>query len=430
MKPLHFSINVRALDCYIYGGYIFIAMQDGDLVYIQMHHIINALSDKYKEYASIFKLAFNRNDYFSSAAGRLFLEIPEVNMALRKVWKRTVNKEVFVLEWNEISDKVKKIDSFTSPVLDMRLYAMNLYLGCQKGLYESKLNLEDDNYHILPSKLDRRFDAKVIGVNSGYGSIVVSSGNNGLFNAPFKEDIHGVNNVCDKPDSAISYRTTWASTDLINYEDTNSFEYLKNDVEETKEKIGYSKFDTKGDKFRIIKLGSKKKDMSEMIKMHSFKQDDVLYAFNSSQSSFFYTKDGIYTVNLLTDNENQIYLSSRKQKKYNTIKKLGTPLSASIVPAGCVIEFFDKTILFQGGKVETLEISPTFRVRSFMSSYRYRNLVAATKMDSITIHSLEPFETYRFQPEQDRRNRMAPVADVLKELANGKLNKDVDDLPF
>lgn len=396
MKPLHFSIRAKAIDCYIYGGYMFIAMQNGDLVYIQMHHIIKALSEKYREYAPIFKLAFNRNDYFSSAAGRLFLEIPEVNLALRKVWTRVVKKEEFVLEWNEISDQIKIIDEFDSPVLDMRLYAMNLYLGCQNGLYESNLNLENDNYHISPTKLERKFDAKVIGVNSGYGSIVVSSGRNGLFNAPYNEENHGIK-VSDKPDSEISYRTNWTSTDLINYEDSNSFEFLKNDIQETKEKIGYSKFDSKGGKYRIIKIGSKRIGMSKMIHSHSFNQEDVLYAFNSSQSSFFYTKDGIYVINLLTDQENEIYLSSRKRKKYDISKGLGSPLSASVVPAGCIIEFFNQTILFQGGEAETIEDSPTFRVRSFMSSYRYRNLVAATKKDSITIHSLEPFETYRFQ---------------------------------
>lgn len=85
-------------------------------------------------------------------------------------------------------------------------------------------------------------------------------------------------------------------------------------------------------------------------------------------------------------------------------KKFQKPVSASVVPAGCVMEFFDSVSLFKGGREVVLEKEPTFRVRSFMNSIRYRNLVAATKMNSITIHSLEPFDTYMFESENKHIN--------------------------
>ena len=151
IKPLHFTIGVEAMDCYIYAGYLFMALQDGNLVYVPMSVILQRLCHRYGEYESLLRLAFSRNDYFSSAAGKLFLEIPEVYEALRKVWIKASEKMEFYLSWSDISYAVKTIDTFNSPVLDMRMYAMNLYLGCENGLYESSLNVGNDNYSIFPS---------------------------------------------------------------------------------------------------------------------------------------------------------------------------------------------------------------------------------------------------------------------------------------
>lgn len=107
------------------------------------------------------------------------------------------------------------------------------------------------------------------------------------------------------------------------------------------------------------------------------------------------------------------------------IKKVPKTNIGSVVPAGCVIEFFDSVSLFHSSKEIVLEKEPTFRVRSFMNSLRYRNLVAATKMNSITIHSLEPFETYDFKAG---RNTVIYNHEPIEN--NGKMEYDNSDLPF
>lgn len=393
MKPLHFSIEVQAQDSYLYGGYIFFAMQDGNIVYLPMADVMHALFEKYPEYSSILKLAFSRNDYFSSAAGRLFMGIPMVNHAMKRAWVDAAENTDFELRWYEVADHVKKIGTLNSPVLDMRLYAMNLYVGCKDGLYESKLNLQDD-YHILPQRLNRQFDAKTIALNSGYGSIIISAGKEGLFNAPLSDETNSIS-VSDKADSSISYRTGWSMSNLLNYEDSINFEYLLNEMEKTNKRVGYSKFDSRGDNERIKTLGVKKIKSSDMVKNLSIEKDDILYVFNSSQSSFIYSKDGIYVINLLSKDKGEYHLSSRTTKDSIYLgkrKKVEKPVSATVVPAGCIIEFMNNVKLFQGGDIVTMENEPTFRVRSFMNSIRYRYLVASTKLKEVTIHSLEPFE--------------------------------------
>lgn len=429
IKPLHFTIDVEAMDCYIYAGYLFMALQNGDLVYVPMSFVLNRLCERYREYESILKLAFNRNDYFTSAAGKLFLGIPEVYNALLKVWKKTSEKMNFHLSWSDISYAVQKIDTFKSPVLDMKMYAMNLYLGCENGLYESMLNVGNDNYSISPSKLNHKFDAKVSGLNAGYGNVIVSSGRDGLFNAPLNEDTNSIS-VYDSPDSLVSYRTGWSSSNILNYDGDDSFEYLENDVKKVEKAIGYSKFDSKGSKEVITKIGSKKFGMKEMLKKKHVETSQILYTFNSSQSSFFCTNDCIYVLNFKSDNDDNRYLSSNT--KYLFIshrKKFQKPISASVVPAGCVIEFFDSVSLFHNGTEIVLEKEPTFRVRSFMNSIRYRNLVAATKMDSITIHSLEPFDTYNFKPAKGN-NYNVKKAEVFKDLPQSGISNISEDLPF
>ena len=425
IKPLHFTIGVEAMDCYIYAGYLFMALQDGNLVYIPMSAILQRLCHRYGEYESLLRLAFSRNDYFSSAAGKLFLGIPEVYEALRKVWIKASEKMDFRLSWSEISHDVKKIDTFSSPVLDMRMYAMNLYLGCENGLYESPLNVGNDNYSIYPSRLNKKFDAKVSGLNAGYGNVIVSSGRDGLFNAPLDKNLKTIT-VYNRPDSPVSYRTGWSSSNILNYDGDDSFEYLENETKKLDKTIGYSKFDGKGSKEVITKIGSKKFGMDEMLKKRHIETPQILYTFNSSQASFFCTKDSIYVLNFKSDKDENRYLSSKM--KYLFVghkKKFQKPISASVVPAGCVIEFFDSVSLFHSGKEIVLEKEPTFRVRSFMNSIRYRNLVAATKMNDITIHSLEPFDTYGFRP-----NKETVINNISEPLGGSKINEYNSDLPF
>ena len=85
MRTLRFSINVKAVDSYLYGGYLFLALEDGALGYVPMSRIMHRLKERYPEFTSLLRLAFERNDFFSNETGKTFLGIPEVMEVMMKL---------------------------------------------------------------------------------------------------------------------------------------------------------------------------------------------------------------------------------------------------------------------------------------------------------------------------------------------------------
>lgn len=142
--------------------------------------------------------------------------------------------------------------------------------------------------------------------------LIVSSCRDGLFNAPLDEDLKTIT-VYDRPDSPVSYRTEWSSSNILNYDADDSFEYMESETKKVANTVGYSKFDSKGSKEVITKIGSKKFGMNEMLKKRHIETPQILYTFNSSQASFFCTKDCIYVLNFKSDKDENRYLSSNKK---------------------------------------------------------------------------------------------------------------------
>ena len=94
MRTLRFSINVKAIDCYIYGGYLFLALEDGKFGYVPMSRIMHQLKGKYPEFQSLLRMAFERNDFFSNETGKTYLGIKEVMLTLIKLWEFADRKSV------------------------------------------------------------------------------------------------------------------------------------------------------------------------------------------------------------------------------------------------------------------------------------------------------------------------------------------------
>lgn len=399
MRTLRFSINVKAVDSYLYGGYLFLALEDGALGYIPMSRIMHRLKERYPEFTSLLRLAFERNDFFSNETGKTFLGIPEVMKVMMKLWNFASESVDFCLDFDELGDDFYVIDNIKSfPILDLKMYAMTLFVGCKDGLLESRLNLGDDNYSIAPGKFRKKFDAKIIGLNACCGSIVVSAGKDGLFFGPFDMDEGVV--VNERPVDDVSYRTGWSSTDIVNYKSSSDFEYLTNIVEKFEDKPLFSKYDERSERKRIVQLGEQKYSMRQLFKTDIFDINDIVYAFNGSSSSFVLTKQGLYNMSFIKT-QDDIHLSQRvyELSLFDKNRKFEKPISASVVPAGCVIEFYDEVVAVKNNQVIALETEPAYSVRTYMNSFRYRNMVGVTKQDVMTIHSLDPFDTYNFNRE-------------------------------
>lgn len=393
MKTIKFSIKVKAIDSYIYGGHLFLILQDGRIVFTEISKVIRKLVNDYPLFENLIRLSFQRNDYLSNRQGLMILGVGELKNALMKLWDRATNEIEFSIDFD--LDDFEVIDNIPSmPVLDMRMYAMRMYLGCKEGLYEINLNPQD-NYHIKPSKPELCFGAKVTHLNAKSGEVVISANSEGLFHGSFLNNKNKLK-VIEQPVAKKSIRTGWSAYDVINYEEHNSFEYFVNETTSIDNKPKYSKFDEQSERRRITEFGKSKYGMAQLMEHSNLKIDDIAYCFNSSTSGFFFTKNGQFiNINLNKENKQDFYFTSRNHQLPNldnTKKNFTRPVSSSIVPKGCVIEYFDKVVLYHNGKAKIIETSPSINVRTYPSSIRYKNLITVTKEEEISIHSIYPFD--------------------------------------
>jgi hypothetical protein len=393
MRTLKFSITVDAIDSYIYSGHLFMILQNGNIAYAPLAKIMWRLTLNYPEFESLIRVSFQRNDYLTNRQGGIFFGIGEMKKSFVELWQRASEEMDFNIEFNDEDYKVIA-EIPTMPVLDLKLYAMRLYIGSKKGLYEINLN-SDDRYNLKPSKPDRRFDGKVTCLNAKSGEIIISSNSNGLFHGSFLNESNKLK-VIEESASKKSLRTGWSGYDVINYEEQNDFEYFANETESIDKKPKFSKFDEYTERKRITEFGASKFDLSFLLKRSKIKKENIKYCFNSSTSGFFFMNDGSFVnVNLTKPKDEEYYFTSRNHilpKLNNGKKQYLKPISTAIIPKGCVVEYFDKVVLYQNSKAKIIEVSPAINVRTYPTSIRYRNLISITKSKEIAIHSIFPFE--------------------------------------
>ncbi len=397
MKTLKFSLEVEAIESYIYSGHLFFIFLNGRIAYSPLSRIIHKLINDYPDFENLIRVSFQRNDYLNNGQAKVFFGIGEMKKSFIQLWEKATEEMEFKIVIDENDYTV--IDEVPSmPVLDLKMYAMRLYIGSKDGLYEIKLN-SDDRYHIEPTRANRRFDGKVTCLNAKSGELIISSNNNGLFHGTFLNSSNNLK-VYEKPVSQKSIRTGWSGYDIINYDKQNDFQYFVNETEKIENKLTYSKFDENSERRRITDFGSSKYDLSSLLNFSLIEKSQINYCFNSSTSGFFFMKDGSFiNINLKKPKNRQLYFVSRKNNLptlKNENAKFLKPLSTSIVPEGCVVEYYDKVVLYQNSKAKIIETSPSINVRTYPSSKRYRNLISVTKDNEITIHSIFPFKEDNF----------------------------------
>jgi hypothetical protein len=308
MKTIKFSLKVKAIDSYIYSGHLFIILKDGRIAFTELSKVIRKLVNNYPQFENLIRLSFQRNDYFTNRQGLIILGVGELKNVLMNLWERATNEVDFTIDFDlDDFEIISEVPSM--PVLDMRLYAMRMYLGCKEGLYEINLNPQD-NYHLKPSKPELRFDAKVTHLNAKSGEIIISANSEGLYHGTFLNEKNKLD-VITKPVAKKSIRTGWSSYDVINYEENNNFEYFVNETAAIDNKPKYSKFDEQSERRKITEFGKSKYGMAELLSHSNLKVEDVSYCFNSSKSGFFLTKDGQFININTTKRANQDLLKNR-----------------------------------------------------------------------------------------------------------------------
>lgn len=395
MNPIVIRIGMPVTDVCIYAGHLFVVQRDGRIRYAAMSRMIHRLLQQNAESENLLRLAFLRNDYFQNHQGELVWGVPEVLDAFRQRWQleASITYEITLEEEDLI--EVGVVDD--SPVLDMKAYAMRLFLGFKHGAYEVNLNQSDDQYHISPSKPRRVFDGKAAGLSARSGEVMISSGSSGLFNGTFLNERSALK-VNDRPFAQNSIRTAWTGYDLVNYQDQIMFEYFFNETSKSTAQVARSKFDEGPDR-KITKLGVGHREYAEILEKSEIDPSTILYTFNSSEASFAYDRAGQLQVrNFQRDRlaeKKDVWLSSRPRTVGYSENNPGRPLSHALVPRGCLLEFFDSVRFYQNGEVKELETGPCLGLRSYVGSRRYRNLVTLIKEDYFSVMATFPIDIGR-----------------------------------
>ena len=419
MKPIRLTIQMNAYDCYIYGGYVFFIMRSGQILYCSYSKLIYILQDKYDEFSSLIKIAFLRNDYYYTRSADAFLKIPSVRECLQKEWGRLLELGVLTLDYEDIEKELVELCQLPSIPLDVKIYGMRMFVGCTDGMYEIRLRPSDRS--INPSKMEKCFDGKVIHLNAKYGEVVMSLGFDGLLATNI--DLDGDRKTMVKKEKVInqkSNRTCWADTDIVNYSTPSDFCYYQNVTQERKrsrQKKYWERYETK----QITEFGNRSFPMDSLIAKSGLKKDDIAACFNGKEKSFIQLKDGSFVSLLIkdkTDSQKRSApsLSSRiiSIGSSEQMKSFGRMLSGTTIPKGCVLEFMDKVVLFQNSMMQVIEDEEVMKVRSFMNTYRFNDVLAVTKMDTVTLHALDTLNISR-----EPRSPKKPTSTIPADIFNG-----------
>ena len=439
------KINIRGsfTDCYIYYGYIFFIDINGRISYMPYSKLIYYFKKKYPELSPLFDLFFLRNDYIFTESAKVILSIESIRKQLIKEWNKLSKIGELTINFADIENELKNVDiESLMPLLDMKIYNMRMFLGNDRGLHEFSITPQLSAINIAKHS-KKIFDGKIINISAGYGSLALSAANDGLIPGIW----NSLNSKFDIQDKSVidsrSMRTAWSGYDIVNYDSARTFQFLKNKV--TDSKIHQSNYykDESFEKKCIVEYGTTKIKTQSMFANSKIDPNNILYCFNSKETAYFFMKDGQFLrQNFIKKDENvrlstkEIEIKGTKHRKHFT-----KPLSSVMLPASCAVEFYDNVLVFINNKAYEIENEPIMSMRSFISSYRYKYLLAISRENGISLHSLYPFDTIKtigskkydyFKDNQPEIKEQSDFNHDIKYINWEKefLNDKNDDLPF
>ncbi len=428
MKTLNFTIgNINAIDSYLYAGNLYVFFENGRIAYISFTYLVRLLQDNYPHFKNLFQLAFLHNDYTNTAPGRLFLGINGVQSQIIKEWEKARKEVCFTISFESISRYFHDIGEWKSMPLDVRLYAMRLYMGCEDGLYESII-IQDEKAKVTPGDIDKVFDSKVVSVNARYGTIAISADREGLFSSNISDpELHV--KIDERPKvGGSSLRTDWKDIDLLNYDAESKFQYIHNESQRTNKNIpNYYTLRKGGEYKQIVNFAIQVDKMDPLLDELDVKNDDLSYCFNSSSSAFIKLKDGSFFVTDFKQRTEGAY--KRIIKEVKGCKKI---MSSVVIPNGCVLRYYDRIVLYKKDGSIILHNGSTYGIRSYIHSNQYRSLVTINTEDSIGIHTTESFEPMPTSPENKSQYGRVKYSNIfrLKKHNSVENNMNEEDLPF
>ena len=407
MKSLKLSIKGEAVDHYIYRGYLYIALTDGSVVRVGLYSLYDKLVAKYPDYVGVLTVAFRRNNFWNSEACRCLMGIKRVEEALKEEWKEVAENMDFSVDIADLEPETI-LKGVKGMVLDMDIYADKLLLGTTSGFFSANLDSITFDNPKTRLNLEKKFDAKIYKISSGYGNSLLSLGNDGFTAA----DVINGKTVKDRLlKETVSFSTNWtAAGGIMNYSSGNDFQFIGNKVKRSKESP---------DNFYIERFDESFKDFKELFSGENQLENEIIMSFNNRDRQFYITaKGGLLSADMRVRSTNISRLKPENisELKFN-LKELGDPISGLTVADQTVVEFEEKLLLIHKDRIFTLESEGIVSMHTYPRSTHFKDIVSVTTDESVNLHAVSVFDvhpdTVFARPKKYFNRRIvSPYADV------------------
>lgn len=379
MKLLKIFIPGDFEDAFVYMGHLLALTTHRSLRFYDLGRIVASIEDTREPQRGLLTYLFLRNDWLASEQFQTLLK----NVALERSVANMAKDAPTVFKPSKLAEALKlecDLRVGDGPILDIEIYNQRIYFAAGNGFYHCDLDWTSLGNLSVPVK---RHDARSISSNSGYGTVNISCGNEGLFSAydEFGWSSTGTNGKFHKTANH-SVRSLWFSRDLMNYSTATEPVLLESD-EEVVAPRGPER-----ETHILTSIGVRRFEFDhlfrEAISRQNEKDAEIEFVFNSNSYLFLHTSTGHFLTMRLKRSEGEptgiAHIGSRGIRRADI---LGMRSSR----AGLVVETETAILLFHEGNWHTVHKGEVLTVRTFLRSKRYKNLIVVTTEKGITLLS-------------------------------------------
>lgn len=396
LSTIRVFIRGRFADAYIYGGHLFVVLENGDLQSVKMGDVASLLQSRMPEHEVPLGLALLRNEWLTNPQSASIHLSDDTRAGFEAHWQicadaserhaDSFSTERLALPWHS------HFQLQGMPLHDLRFYGMRGYFGGGPGVFEAPvLSLQTTREAVpLLGRPHRIHDARCIAVSAKAGEVVLSADRDGLFHGslwglPRNQSLE----VTQAEGCARSIRTAWRSYDILNYTTPSTFEYLENETEEwtgEHDRVPFAGPEESPErKRRISRFAANRTAMSDVWGVPD--SAELTFVFNSASKVFTVYRDGSLRWQTVDLGGDEVRL-----KQAHGLPSLGASrvMSACMVARGLVLEYFSQVVLVHAGEVRVLEQAPAIAVRSFPTARRFRRIALIVREDGIALHAVPP----------------------------------------
>lgn len=392
-------------DAYVYMGKLLAFTAERTLQVWNLDKQIETVQAQQPNLGEIPKWMFCRNDWLALESFASPLKDPEnLRNTLHKF--DTVSDRI-VLDSASYDDEMS-LELKSAHLLDVLVYNSRLYLGTDSGLFH--LDIEFDyGGELARATPTKRLDSRCVSTSAGYGSVLASCGDDGMFAAAdefgFLDDLESSGEFQQTKERSI--RTAWLGHDVVNYRNSADLDLFQARYERVTRNArrGAEERESRvlvGIDESVVQLDPLFHGLKTQFQLD---RSDVQFVYNSSGMFFLNTFSGRLfgarieyqhpgTLDLDYDDDSAIRQEQRYAAKpvLKYLKEyIGTKSSvigASSTRAGMVFERDADVVLWSNNNWHTLASAPALSVRTFMRSKRYKQLVAITLEGGIQLTGL------------------------------------------